>query len=260
MLVCSPMGIAFVLAFWAIVGGLGACIGALVLRGVTSMLTREERLGPYTTFRTRVVRIATVLPFACLMWAGAVFVFQAVVNATYLHRDVGIGDSSNCPLPNGYSILMVDVDDQGTVYNPKTQLSDDSVVDKEDAVSGVRYLQIAGVYLLGAFDSKYSEHFAQDNPTLDRYFILDTRTGSRTDFTTDSALREAAAKLGVNLSLEPISKLYSRYRFTWFDIAAALLLVLPPMIAVALLARSILRLRRLGGHPITETEVPLPTN
>jgi hypothetical protein len=254
------MGMGFVLAFWAIVGGAGACIGALALRSLTSILTREERVGPYKTFRTRALRIATVLPFACLMWAGAVFVLQAVINATYLHRDIGIGDSSYCPLPNGYSILLIDVDDQGTVYNPKTQLRDDSVADKEDAVSGVRSIQVAGVYILGAADSRYSEHFAQNNPTLDRYFILDTRTGTRTDFKTDSALRETASKLGVNLSLEPISKLYSRYRFTWFDIAAALLLVLPPVIAVALLARSILRLRRLGSRPSGETGVPLPAN
>jgi hypothetical protein len=151
---------------------------------------------------------------------------------------------------------MIDVDDQGIVYDPKTQLSDDSVADKEDAVSGVRSLQVAGIYIFGAADSKYSEHFAQNNPALDRYFILDTRTGSRTDFTTENALRDTAAKLGIKLNLEPISKVYSRYRFTWFDIAAALLLILPPAIAMALLARSIFRLRRLHG----ETGVPLPAN
>jgi hypothetical protein len=158
------MGLLFVLAFWGIVGGVGACVAALALRAVTSILTREERSGPYEVIRARALKMATLLPFACLMWTGAIFMFQAFINATYLHRDVGLGDTSYCPFPNGYSILMIDVDDEGTVYNPKTQLSDDSVADKEDAVSGVRNLQVAGVYILGAADSRHSEHFRTEQP------------------------------------------------------------------------------------------------
>jgi hypothetical protein len=254
------MGLLFVLAFWGFVGTVGACITAVFLRGLIAKLTREEHGAPYKVTRDRTLKVAMLLPFACLVWAGAVFVFQAFINATYLHRDIGVGDSSYCPFPNGYAIIMIDVDDQGTVYDPKTQLSDDSVADKEDAVSGVRSLQVAGVYIFGAADSKYSEHFAQNNPASDRYFILDTRTGSRTDFTTEAALRDSASKLGISLNLEPIGKVYSRYRFTWFDIAVVLLLVLPPAVALALVARSIFRRRRLHGGELGETGVPLPAN
>lgn len=249
----------FVLVFWGIVGTVAAGISALVLRAITSKLTKGENAGQHKSSRDKALKFAVFLPFACLMWAGLVFVFKGAINAIYLHRDIGVGDSSYCPLPNGYSIIMIDVDDQGTVYNPKTQLSEDSVTDKEDAVSGVRELQVDGVYLFGAADSKYSEHFAQA-PTLDRFFILDTRTGTRKDFTTEVALQEAVANLGIKLRLEPIAKVYGRYRFTWFDIVAALFLGLPPAVAVGFLARSIFRLRRLHRDASGETGVPLSPN
>jgi hypothetical protein len=61
-------------------------------------------------------------------------VFRAVVNATLLYRDLGLGDSSYFPLPNGYSLLMIDVSDQRTVYNPKTEPGD-IVGDQEDATA-----------------------------------------------------------------------------------------------------------------------------
>jgi hypothetical protein len=242
------MGLVFVLLFWGIVGLILGGAGALAARMTATLLTRGNYEGPEISARKRAIRIATLLPFACLSWVGAIFILQGYINTTILHRDMGIGDSSYCPLPNGYSVLMIDVSDQGTVYNPRTQLGDGTVVEQEDAISGVRELQVADARLLGGADSRYSEHFGQSSPSIDRYFVLDTRTGKRTDFTTDTALRSAASMLGIELKLKPIFEVYRQYRFTWFDLAAALFMFLPPVLAAAGFLRSIVRLRHTRAH------------
>jgi hypothetical protein len=97
---------------------------------------------------------------------------------------------------------MSDVNDQGTVYNPKTQPGD-AVGDQDDAISGVRELQIVGPYIFGGFDSDYSKHFGQNSPSANRYFLLDTRKGKQVDFDTEGQLRDAASRSGAQLRLEP---------------------------------------------------------
>jgi len=172
-----------------------------------------------------------------------VFIFQGFINADLLHRDIGLGDSWHCPLPNGYSLLMIDVTDEGTVYNPKTQTTMDAVVDQQDAISGVKELQVAGHYLLGGFDSRYTEHFGDESSPPDGYFLLDTQTGKRSDFTSQNELKREASDLGIRMTMEPIYKIYSRYRFTWFDIVTLCVLLLPPLLAYVVLARWIVVLR-----------------
>jgi hypothetical protein len=54
-----------------------------------------------------------------LGWCG--FVFQAIVNVVLLHRDIGLGDGFECPLPNGYALSFIDTTDIGTVYEPKNR-------------------------------------------------------------------------------------------------------------------------------------------
>jgi len=142
------MGIGFVLLIWSLVGAILAGIGALVFGGAATFFTRGAEQGR----RRRVILAVALFPFACLIWAGAVFVFQAVINEAVLHRDAGIGDTWTCPLPDGYALLMVDVSDQGVVYNPKTQTASNGVTDQDDALDGVRALQLAGPYILGGQD------------------------------------------------------------------------------------------------------------
>jgi len=89
------MGIGVVAIFWAVFGTIVAFVGMLVLRGVTTALTRRVTAG-----RETVVRAAATFPFVCLVWCVAVFVFQWIINEKVLHRDPGIGDAWRCPLPN----------------------------------------------------------------------------------------------------------------------------------------------------------------
>jgi hypothetical protein len=235
------MGILFVLAFWGFVGLVITAVWILVARRVIAQLTRNSNDIAQKSAHDRVVRNATLFPFGCLVWAACIFVSQGFINTTYLQRDIGIGDSYYCPLPNGYSILMIDEGDQGKVYNSKT----DGSGQDDDVMSDVRELQVSGRNLLGASDSQWFQHFGQDNPPSNHYFLFDTQTGTRIDFATENELRIAAAKSGITLKLEPISKVYQRYRFTWFDATAAVLLLLPPIVGLGFLIRSIVRLRRM---------------
>jgi hypothetical protein len=112
----AGMGIGMVLIAAAIVASIMAGMAAVVLGAATWFATKGIQ------GRLKVVLTASVFPFVCLGWAGLVFFFQAFVNQELLHRDPGAGDAWQCPLPNGYGILMIDVTDHGWVYNPKTQI------------------------------------------------------------------------------------------------------------------------------------------
>jgi hypothetical protein len=50
--------------------------------------------------------------------------------------------------------------------------------------------------------------------------------------------------VGISANLEPIAAVYSRYRFTWFDIFADLLFAIPILAAALLLVRWTLKIRR----------------
>jgi hypothetical protein len=232
------MGIGIVLLFCAVVGTVFAAIGAVTLGWITALLTRRVTNG-----RRRVIVAASLFPFVCLGWGGAVFVFQAAVNEELLHRDLGMGDTWHAPLPNGYQIMMIDVTDQGWVYNPKTQPGG-GVSEEEDAVAGVRSLQIAGRYILGSTDSKSFEHLGKDSDQVDGYFILDTQVGKQTKFQNYTALRRSAVELGIEPDMQPINSVYSKFRFSWFDVFAGFLFCVPPLIGGLVLIGWIVRLRR----------------
>jgi hypothetical protein len=181
-----------------------------------------------------------LLPFACLAWAGAVFVLQALVNEELLHRDFGVGDGWHAPLPNGYVVSFIDVTDQGSICPAKA--GGDGCT--HPSIDGIRLLQLSGPYLLGAADSHLLEHFGQQTSAVDNYFMFDTRDGKRTDYASADELKTQAGARGIALHLEPIYSVYSRYRFTWFDVFAGCLLVLPPLVALGALGWWVIRLRR----------------
>jgi hypothetical protein len=238
-----PMGIGFVLLFWAIGGTMLSGLAALILGGATASLTRGVTKG-----RRRAIVLTGLFPFACLAWAAVIFVFQAFVNEGVLHRDPGLGDAWHCPLPNGYEILMIDVTDSGSVYNPKTQPVSDGVGEQEDAVFGVRLVQIAGSYIVGGVDEANPPEI--DSKKIDSYFILDCRTGKRTTLPDYDSLTNAVGQLGIRLNLEPIYRVYSRYRFSWFDVFAGILFLGPILITFLLLVLRVVRLLQTRGQTL----------
>jgi hypothetical protein len=233
------MGIGVVLLLWAVFGTIVASVGAVVLGGTTAFLTRRV-----PRYRRSAILVACFFPFACFAWTGAVFMFQAFVNEGLLSRDPGLGDTWHCPLPNGYALMMIDLTDEGWVYNPKTQLVPDAVSDQDDAVPEVRTLQIAGRYILGGRSARRTMSSEEDGDKVNSYFLLDTTTGKYKTFSTYEQLRDAAAPQGVQPNLEPIYQVYSRYRFTWFDVLVGFLFCVPPLVLGSLLLRWVIRLRR----------------
>lgn len=231
-----------------VIGLVVAGVGSALYGCAATFFTRGVTKG-----RRRVVVAAFLLPVLCLGWGAAVFVVQAVVNEGLLHRDLGIGDTWHAPLPNGYQILMIDVTDQGFVYNPKTQPGA-GVGEAEDAVADVRTMQVAGRYILGATDSTAIEDEGQDKTKVDGYFLLDTLVGKHTTFSTFSALRERATDLNIKPDLQPIDAVYSKYRFTWFDVIAGLLVCAPPVIGTLTLITWIIRLRAAGELRLQSVE------
>jgi hypothetical protein len=238
------MGIGIVLIFWLLAGTALAVIAAVLLRAAADRLTRGAHQD-----RQKLFKKLTFFPFACLVWAGAVFISQSLINETVFYRDAGMGDSWQCPLPSGYAILMVDLADEGVVYNPKTQPGGGAGA-QEDAVDGVRILQISDRYVLGGFDSQWFEHRQNDKGAVDSYFVLDTQLGKKANFPSYDALHARAQELGVTLDLEPIISIYWRYRFGWFDVLAALLLFLPPLVGFIFLVRWTLRVRKTRVEPL----------
>jgi hypothetical protein len=248
------MGLGFVLLIWAAVGLVAASVGAVVLGAATAFATRKV-----ARVRRLTILAAAASPFICLGWGGAVFIFQAAVNQIFLHRDPGLGDTWACPLSNGYAVLMIDETDDGWVYNPATQESG-SVTEQEDAVDGVAVVQVSGRYILGRVNGKSLDrpNFVNGmalEPTTkhsDSFFLLDTQTGRRENFTTLDGLQGATKPLAIQLRLQPIAAVYQHYRYTWFDAFAGLVLVAPPLLGFVSLCLWVQHLRR---RPVAESPV-----
>ncbi len=242
------MGILFVLMFYGIALTVAASIGAVAFGATSYYLTK--RSGPR---RNRVILTSIIFPFACEVFAAGWFVAYAITNYAVFHRDPGLGDSWETPLPNGYALLMIDTTDQGTVYNRKTQPTTGGVVDTSDSEFGVRRLQVAKEFIFGARDSGYFSRIGQESRVVDTYFELNTSVGTRTEFKSLNELKQRAATDGVSLNLRDFYAVYSDYRFTWFDYLAGVILFLIPTAGFALLARWVWKLRR-AGRPRVSAE------
>lgn len=233
------MGITVVLIFYAVGLTVAASAGAVLLAVATYLLTRNA-----TSQRKRAVIASGLFPFICVAYAGGWFVTYAVVNYEVFQRDPGLGDSWETPLPNGYALLMIDTTDQGTVYDPKTQAYRGSVTSREDAVFGVRQLQVSGKLIFGARDSGYFDRIGQESKLVDSYFELDTAKYSHAEFKSLDQLRSKAAADGVTLNLRDFESVFSDYRTTWFDYFAGIILIAVPMLGFLTLARWVWKIRQ----------------
>jgi hypothetical protein len=233
------MGLGGVLLFFAVVGLVLAAAGGAVLRAVATRLTH-----PAFGDRRSIITAATYLPLLSLGWAALVFAFQAVVNERVFQRDPGIGDEWKCPLPNGYALLMIDDEPYvGWVYNPKTHPDIIAYGNEPDIVFGARQIQVAGRYIAASIDRNSRKRFGESED-IDRWILMDTANGTGVRFSSIADLRKAMEPLGIPLNLEPLARVYARYRWTWFDRLVGALLLAPPLVALAFLGVWIARSRR----------------
>ena len=226
------MGLGVVLIVYIVMLTIAASIGAIVLRTVTRVVIRSP--GPK---RERAALISVLFPFACVAFAGAWFIAYSVINEEVFHRDPMLGDSWETPLPNGYALMMIDTTDQGTVYNPKTQFGNGLVTNRDDAVFGVRQLQVAKELIFGARDSGYFGRMGEESKVVDSYFELDTSKSTHTEFKSLNEIQKRAADEGVSLNLREFASVFGDYRNTWFDYFAGAILLFVPTISFFALAR-----------------------
>ncbi|MCC6589843.1 MAG: hypothetical protein IT168_24325 [Bryobacterales bacterium] len=214
------MGIGFVLLFWLVAGVLLAIGASVVIWNVIRGVVPSTVAG-----HNRLLFFGTALPFACLAWSAVVFVGYAVINVAVFHRDIGIGDGFNCPLPNGYALEFVDVLDSATLF----RRGDTSGL----SIPNVTHLQLTAGYMLGSSDTGRGK----------LWFILNERTGQLTDFRRLNEFETAARARELIPRLAPVAEAYQAFRYTWFDALAAFLLIVPPVAAGVLLMRSISTIR-----------------
>ncbi len=232
------MGIGVVLIFYFIVLTVIASLGAVGLAALTYFLIRQSE------HWRRAVLAAALFPFVCEAFAGGWFIAYAFINYEVFNRDPMLGDTWQTPLPNGYALMMIDTTDQGTIYNPKTQSGDGSIVGRDDAVFGVRQLQVSKGLIWGARDSGYFSRIGQESKSVDAYFELDTAHHTHTEFKSLDQLQQEAASKGIRLQLREFQSVFGDFRYTWFDYCAFILLLLFPTAGFVTLATWIWRIRR----------------
>lgn len=232
------MGIMVVLIVYAVALTIAASVASIVLGGAAYALLRHS-----TAKRKRAVRASITFPFLCVAFAGGWFAIYAITNYTVFHRDPGLGDGWDTPLPNGYALMMIDTTDQGAVYKPMSK-SGDRFNESDHKVDGVRQLQVSKNLIFGARDTGYFGRIGQESTFVDSYFELDTTKDTYQEFKTIEELRQQAANQGVSVQLRPFDSVFGDYRTTWFDYLSAIILLLVPAVGFFLLSRWIWRMRR----------------
>ena len=232
------MGIMVVLIFYAIALTIAASVAAIVLGGATFVLMRHSASG-----RKRAVLASSAFPFLCVAFTGAWFVVYAITNYTVFHRDPGLGDGWETPLPNGYALMMIDTTDQGAVYKPVAG-SVESFNESNHKIDGARQLQVSRNLIFGARDTGYFGRLGQESTFVDSYFEMDTAKDTYKEFKTIAELRQQAANEGVSLQLRRFDSVFGDYRTTWFDYLSCIILLLVPGVGFFLLARCVWKIRR----------------
>lgn len=233
------MGPLFVIFFWILLGGVLSILGGFFLAFLVRFLLRGIPTG-----QGPAIVIGAVLPaFGFAYLFGSVLVFSLWSAAR--DRDWGWGDSWDTPLLGDYHLMMIDLTDQGTIYNKAdpTVYRNGSVSgspDQQDVVFGVTRMEVRPPYFLGAASNDQSFPRKDDES---RFFILDTRSGARTDETSLASLQTAAQRLGSPLELEPVETIYNRYRYRLVDLIPVAFLAIPPLAAGIFLLRAFLKLR-----------------
>lgn len=137
---------------------------------------------------------------------------------------------------------MIDVLDNGTVYNLKTQPHEDGISSQSDTIFNVRTMQVAGPYII-VVALKEGDGPDTKDAAADSFVIIDTRTGAQTSYANEQELERAAKEIGVTLNLRPIEQVYGEYRFTWFDKTAWCVFAIPPAILFVILVIWVRRVR-----------------
>src|SRR5438445_426707 len=183
------MGPVIVVIMWAIIGSLLA-VGAGLLALVINF--RKPRL-----LQLKRVLFATFLPLFAIGWAGcSVVSFAVCSNLTGMHLGFGnFADFSDVPLPNGYSLWMIDTNERGSIHQG---------VSGADIVAGVREIGLETDVVFGRSD--------------DGFFTLDTGSGDLKQGLSDTEYLGALESQGiVGPTLTAVRHFYTGRRWNPLD-------------------------------------------
>lgn len=224
----ASLGIFFLVVFFLSVF-VASCLFGLIFGSVTLVVIR------HVVWRDRLAFAAwSSLPFAIWAFVSAPFVFWWISAER-------TSFPASAPLPNGYTLMMINATDPGWLYKPIDDLPQHAW--PKDVVDGVEMLQVTGRYMLGGRDS-HGLNFGKTGGHIDSYFVLDGQTRQLTTVSSIQELQRASLQVGISLKLEEIRAVYFRYGPTnpanvaWFCVFPLCLVLM------CLLARWIVRLRR----------------
>lgn len=206
---------------------------------LTMILTR----GVKPEDRKRVLAFACLLPFGCVMWFGVVASVKAAVNHTVLSRDSQAREERLLPLANGFSLAMPD-DDAGVQLRHAATAGGPGANPPLTIVTGIRELQLDGPLVIGAYDSNVAAGTASDRHFVDRYFVLDTQTGIKTEFESLAELEDHLGRNGHVVKLRVAKTVMLLQRATGFDWLMAAVMLIPMFTAFLALCWRIIRVRR----------------
>jgi hypothetical protein len=167
-------------------------LGALLLAYIGTLIARVPRKG-----RKFSMAFLHALP---IVFVG---VSLLVVLGAFANSFDEVAFSRPCHLAGHYSLMMVDDESPGWVYNDTHGFQ--NIDWSRDGIDGVKSLQIAGQYILGGRDSRGF----QKDAVVNAYFLIDTETSTVRHFSTRSQLESTATSMGIHLQLEPAISLYS---------------------------------------------------
>lgn len=178
--------------------------------------------------------IAALYPIVCcalfLLWSNA----SAPANSRW-----------DTPIFGKYHLFMINTTDSAAIYNSSIpgvfQGGVLQLPNHQDIILGVHSVAVRPPWIIGVATPNdfYNAPQRYDRPL---YFLLDTRTATRTDVGSFTALQATAEKLGPPLKLERVDSVFRRNRTRiHVGFGALLLFVLPPPIAIFLLNRTVCR-------------------
>jgi len=211
----------FAMAVAAVVSG--------VFYGLARLLTRNVTDGRRTFLRS-----AVLLPFVSAAWIGAVTLAQLSMSLSDDGRD-----ALRLDLPNGYVFTVEKGADKGNIAGPGGK----------PLVVDLRRLQVAGAHVFG------TRFLADEMARLRDWYpeglsgahmILDTGTG-REVWLEERAFEAEARALGVTPALRPIAEMRAETASGLPNGLALAMALGGPLVALVLLVRRGIRLRR--GSP-----------
>lgn len=148
------------------------------------------------------VAFIRAIPLSIVAWL--VTVLAVGVETEHL----GPASEGTCQLSANYSLMMVDQQGSGWVYNRKNENRRGGVNWQRDGIDGVETLRISGRYILGGRDN-HGFRPSHSRAVINEYFVIDTERETITRFPALPQLQASAAQLGIPVQLKPVYEVYS---------------------------------------------------